>query len=435
MTSAALFWIPAFLRISLLLVAAIAVGWYATPMAGLALLSLSLLALLVLQLRYLQRLGTWLDAPEARLPDGWGAWSEVFARLVRLRREDEKVRIELAEWLARFREAMGQLPDGVVILDDVLFVEWCNRAAEQHLGLDLERDQGLRITNLVRNPGFIDYLILGRFEQPLELERGENRYQVHLIPFQNRRRILVTHDITQAERVDRMRRDFVAHASHELRTPLTVINGFLELAISDDDMPVQVRQRHQELMLEQGKRMQVLIDDMLALTRLESTDFPLHAEYVAMAPLLREVLDSALALSAGRHRITLEDDGPDLQASTEELRSAFINLASNAVRYTPEGGSIAIKWKDAPAGPQFSVHDTGIGIAPEHIPRLTERFYRVDKSRSRQSQGTGLGLAIVKHVLIRHGARLDIHSEPGHGSCFTVTFPAQSRGVLDRQAS
>jgi two-component system phosphate regulon sensor histidine kinase PhoR len=316
------------------------------------------------------------------------------------------------------------LPDGVVIMDDVLFLEWCNPAAEQHLGLNLERDKGMRVTNLVRNPAFIDYVILGRYEQPLTLSLRERKLIAHIIPFEARRQILVTHDATESERIEMMRRDFIANASHELRTPLTVINGFLEIAAAQTDLDPETRVSHLKLMAEQGRRMQNLVDDMLSLTRLESTDYPLRAETVDMKYLLDQILQEAKALSGGRHEITLRnDDGPDLHGSPDELRSAFSNLVSNAVRYTPEKGSIEISWQQTRTGPQFTVRDTGIGIRAEHISRLTERFYRVDKSRSRETQGTGLGLAIVKHVLLRHHATLAIDSKPGRGSVFTVKFP------------
>jgi two-component system phosphate regulon sensor histidine kinase PhoR len=202
-----------------------------------------------------------------------------------------------------------------------------------------------------------------------------------------------------------------------------VINGFLEIAQGEPDLDRTTRINHVRLMLEQGRRMQNLVDDMLTLTRLESLDYPMRPEPVDMRLLLDGVLEEARALSAGRHAISLEADGPDIVGSADELRSAFGNLVSNAVRYTPEHGSIAIAWRATDGGPEFSVRDDGIGISPEHIARLTERFYRVDKSRSRETQGTGLGLAIVKHVLLRHHATLAIASEPGKGSVFTVKFP------------
>jgi two-component system, OmpR family, phosphate regulon sensor histidine kinase PhoR len=425
-----LFWIPAILRMAFVMLAAAVAGALFGLAAGLGLALAVLLVILFAQLHYLYALGLWLDKPEGvRLPDGWGSWTKIFSRLYRMRRHDEKNKAELTEWLARFRQAMHLLPDGVVIMDDVLFLEWCNPAAEQHLGLTLERDKGMRVTNLVRNPDFMDYIILGRYEQPLTLSLRERKLIVHIIPFENRRQILVTHDATENVRIEEMRRDFIANASHELRTPLTVIVGFLEIASSQIDLDTATRAAHLKLMTEQGHRMQHLIEDMLTLSRLESVDYPLRAERVNVAALIEQILQEARALSGGKHTITANVSGPDVTGSFDELRSAFGNLASNAVRYTPAGGTITLCWQNGPAGPQFVVSDTGIGIDQQHIARLTERFYRVDKSRSRETQGTGLGLAIVKHVLLRHGAALNIASEAGKGSSFTVSMPASAAAL------
>jgi len=419
-----LFWVPALLRMSLLLLFVGITGYFFGPAIAFGLGTAGFGLVVLVQLKYLYRLSGWLDDPDSeKLPDGWGAWTDVFSRLYRLRRDDEKNRTELGEWLTRFRQAMSLLPDGVVIMDDVLFLEWCNPAAERHLGLQNLRDKGMRVTNLIRSPDFMDYIILGRYEHPLTLTLRERKLIVQIIPFENRRQILVTHDATESERIDMMRRDFIANASHELRTPLTVINGFLEIASSQPNLDAQTRSAHLKLMTEQGHRMQNLVEDMLTLTRLESIEYPLRPERVAVKALLEQIMDEAKALSAGRHTITLSADGPDIKGGTEELRSAFGNLVSNAVRYTPEGGTIKISWKMSKSGPQFAVQDNGIGISPEHIARLTERFYRVDKGRSRETQGTGLGLAIVKHVLLRHDAILTIDSKPEQGSTFIVSFP------------
>jgi len=422
-----LFWVPALLRLASIFVAAGVIWWMGGLVAGLTAALLGMIVVLAVQLRYLQQLGNWLDDPQSgKLPDGWGAWTDVFARLYRLRREDERHQSELVEWLARFRQAMSLLPEGVAIMDDVLFLEWCNPAAERHMGLTLERDKGLRVTNLVRHPDFIDYIILGRYEQPLTLSFRGRKIECRIIPFENRRQILVTHDATDTERIEAMRRDFIANASHELRTPLTVIVGFLEIAMSDPCMDAATRSAHLKLMTEQGGRMQRLIEDMLTLSRLESDEFPLRRERVDIAALVDSVAAEARALSGGRHEITVAVDGPDVMGNMEELRSAFANLASNAVRYSPEGGQIALSWQRGEDDLQFSVRDSGIGIDPQHISRLTERFYRVDKSRSRETQGTGLGLAIVKHVLLRHGGRVKICSKPGEGSTFTASLPNTS---------
>jgi two-component system phosphate regulon sensor histidine kinase PhoR len=417
------FWVPVTLRTGFLLAAAAVGGWLFGLSCAIFIIIAGLGAALFVQLRYLFQASQWLDDPRSnRLPDGWGEWTGVFARLYRLRRDDEKNQAELTEWLARFRQAMHLLPDGVVIMDDVLFLEWCNPAAEEHLGLRHDRDKGMRVTNLVRSPDFMDYLILGRYEQPLTLSFRERKLIVHIIPFENRRQILVTHDVTETQRAEMMRRDFIANASHELRTPLTVIVGFLEIAASMD-LDAETRAAHLKLMMEQGHRMQHLIEDMLTLSRLESVDHPVRPEHVDVAKLMETILREGRALSSGKHTITLEMSGGDVMGSTDELHSAFGNLVSNAVRYTPAGGEIRIRWGDTPTGVNFEVEDTGIGINPEHISRLTERFYRVDKSRSRETQGTGLGLAIVKHVLLRHSGKLTITSEAGQGSTFTVNLP------------
>jgi len=422
-----LFWVPAMLRLALLLAGAGVVWWMAGPLAGLALALATALVLLFVQLSYLYKLGEWLDHPHSsRLPDGWGAWTEVFARLYRLRRDDERNKDELTEWLARFRQAMQLLPEGVAIMDDVLLLEWCNPATERHLGLTLEHDKGRRVTNLVRHPEFIDYIILGRYDQPLTLSLRGRKLVVQIIPFENRRQILVTHDATESERIEAMRRDFIANASHELRTPLTVIVGFLEIAMADPGLDERTRTAHLTLMTEQAERMQRLIEDMLTLSRLESDEYPLKRERVDVAMLVEGVANDARALSGGRHLVEVEVDGPDVMGSQDELRSAFGNLASNAVRYTPAGGTIRLSWRRGPDDLRFEVSDTGIGIDEQHISRLTERFYRVDKSRSRETQGTGLGLAIVKHVLLRHGGKLSIRSTPGKGSVFMASLPNTS---------
>lgn len=240
-----------------------------------------------------------------------------------------------------------------------------------------------------------------------------------------RHMMIVTHDVTERRRVDDMRRDFVANVSHELRTPLTVISGFLNMEVDAGKIPPEMLERHRQLMLEQATRMRSLLDDLLLLSSLENRDESddADAEVIAMPKLLEDVVREGKALSLGRHHITLETEDISLIGDADEIRSAAMNLVSNAVRYTPEGGSIAVSWKRSGMGAALSVKDTGIGIEAKHIPRLTERFYRVDKGRSRDTGGTGLGLAIVKHVLRRNGGELQIESTPGKGSTFTMMFP------------
>ena len=419
-----LFWIPAALRLALIWIGSAVLWYFFGPVIGLLAGLAFTTAITVSQLYYLSALDIWLDSPRSdRLPDGWGAWHAVYSHLYRLSHDEEKSKKELTEWLTRFREAMSFLPDGVAILDNVLFLDWCNPVAEKHLGLDLERDRDMRITNLVRNPAFIDYIILGRYDQPLEMKLNDRYLVLQIIPFGNRRHILVTHDRTDTVRTEKIRRDFVANASHELRTPLTVINGFLEVAIAQPDLDRETRLSHLQMMKEQGERMQTLVEGMLTLTNLESTDYPLKREAFDAPLLVRQVFQAGEALSGGRHVFELETDGPEtLYGSMDEIRTAFINLVTNAIRYTPDGGKITVRWSATEEGPRFSVKDTGIGIEAKHIPRLTQRFYQVDKSRSRLVNGTGLGLSIVRHVLLRHDARLDIESEMGKGSEFSAQF-------------
>lgn len=427
MSPKTLFWVPAFLRIGIVFIG-IGILWhFFDARVGMSAGFIAMIVLVAIQLHYLYRLNGWLDSPEnAILPQGWGAWTDVFSRLYRLHRNDIKNKHELTEWLTRFRQAMNLLPDGVVIMDDVLLIEWCNPAAQKHLGLDIERDKGMTVTNIVRSPEFSDYLMRGQCGKPLAMMIQDRQLLVQIIPFENRRRILVTHDNTESIRIEKMRRDFIANASHELRTPLTVINGFLEIASEQPKIDAKTRMAHLKLMAEQGRRMQFLVEDMLALTRLESIEYPVHPARVGIANMMNDIYQEAKALSGNKHVISVVVDGPDINGSSEELRSAFSNLVSNAVRYTPEHGAIQMTWKNAKNGPEFSVQDTGIGIRAEHISRLTERFYRVDKGRSCTSRGTGLGLAIVKHVLLRHGAVLAVTSQPEKGSTFTAKFEKNS---------
>lgn len=390
-----------------------------------------LLALKLRDGRQLRRLIRWAAEPIGTpVPDAGGNWGIAFAALHRRARLAAEQREQLHEALERFRQAAQAMPDGVAILGDKLAIEWLNGKAEQLLGLDNRRDAGAPIVNLVREPEFVAAL-QGKHDGEPRLLRSVRSpgqsLQVRAIPFGQGRIMLLVRDITQIERLETMRRDFVANVSHELKTPLTVVSGFVEtLADGWQDLPVGEAQHLLTLAGEQAVRMQRLIEDLLTLSALE-TDAPPQEERVEMAPLLAEVREEATVLSAGRHQITLIDKGPPaLLGNPRELRSAFGNLASNAVRYTPAGGRIELRWQtDAGGGTSFLVTDTGIGIESQHISRLTERFYRVDRGRSRETGGTGLGLAIVKHVLERHGGRLKIRSTPGEGSQFEACLPAR----------
>ncbi|KAF0165377.1 MAG: phoR [Rhodocyclaceae bacterium] len=407
-------------------------GWFAAGEVGAELMGFGAVAFFFLrQLWMVLRLIHWAACPLGTpTPSASGAWGAVFDALHRRGRLASAEREQATQELDRFRRAAEALPDGVMILDGHRAIEWMNLQAEACLGLKGSVDTGSRITHLLREPEFLEYLDSPDHRGvPLELHTQRNpgrTLQVQAAPFAAGRTLLLVRDITQLQKLATMRRDFVANVSHELKTPLTVTLGFVETALDalEDTPPLEIAQ-YLQTAIEQARRMQQLIDDLLTLSSLETDSPPPLEDPVDVAVLLMEVRQEVEALSAGRHRISLENQGPrGLLGSARELRSAFANLAVNAVRYTPEGGEIVLRWSvEGEAGGRFSVRDSGIGIAREHLPRLTERFYRVDRGRSREAGGTGLGLAIVKHVLERHQAVLLIESEPGRGSRFSAVFP------------
>ena len=391
-------------------------------------IALSLAVLLVHHLRELAALIVWLRNPSIdSMPSGTGAWDDAYAGLYRMLRRQRQSTSRLSATVEDFRRAGAAMPDGLVILDEEDRIEWCNPKAEQHFGLDEQRDRRQSITYLVRQPQFAEYLQAARYQEPLVLRQartGDRILAVQLVPYGDRQKLLISRDITDLERVETMRRDFIANVSHELRTPLTVLCGFLEtLTDAEAGDRDTLLGRSLPLMLTQAQRMERLVADLLALSRLESTNNPVRQEFVDVPALARALYQDAVALSAGRHRVLLEiRSTAGLLGSEDELRSAFSNLISNAVRYTPDGGAITVIWEEKDGEAVFSVRDTGIGLDPQHIPRLTERFYRVDRSRSRETGGTGLGLAIAKHVLQRHQGMLEVRSEPGRGSTFSAVF-------------
>ena len=381
----------------------IALGWYALNLGALT---------------------RWLRDPRTpHPPRSFGGWDGLHAAIVGSRRELLRRQAELEESLKRWQEAARALPDGVVILDNDR-IEWLNDIARLHLDLDLARDAGRPITHLLRIPAFLQYMEKGDFSRPVMVDspQGDGRViSIQAVKYAEWQRLLLSRDITQFQRVEAMRRDFVANVSHELRTPLTVVSGFIETL--RDEADAQAAARYLDLMAEQAGRMQRLVEDLLTLSALESAPLPPLDERVAMQPLVQRLAGEARALSGGRHRIEVAATSPhDLMGNEGELASAFGNLVTNAVRYTPAGGVVALRWHDQGDGAAFEVEDSGIGIAPEHIPRLTERFYRVDRGRSRETGGTGLGLAIVKHALVRHGGTLHVASTPGRGSTFSARF-------------
>ncbi len=344
---------------------------------------------------YLAVLDYWLGDPEVRtVPDGKGLWEDVFARLNKMARLQRQEREQSAVALRHMEQATSALPEGVAILDEADRIEWCNPLAEQHFGLDSERDIGQQITYLARQPEFVQYLAAHEFAEPLVL-RGSRQdsltLSIKLISYSANKKLLISRDITHFERIETMRRDFVANVSHELRTPLTVVNGFVETLSDMPTLDNDMARRALHLMGDQAQRMGRLVDDLLTLSKLDNALNALQEEIVQIPALLRALYEEGQSLSGGKHALRLElDSDCNLLGSTEELRSAFGNLISNAIRYTPQNGEIVLRWQEKDGQPVFSVQDSGLGIAPQHIPRLTERFYRVDHSRSRETGGTGL---------------------------------------------
>lgn len=419
---------------------AVPVGWLVDPLWGLTVAAAGLLVALWRHNAYLTQLVQWTREPVGTpLPHAFGVWDLVFSDLNRRARQASEARERLSAALDRFREVSQAMPDGVMYLSHTDTIEWVNRQAATDFSLDEERDRGSRVTNLVRQPDFVHYLEQGDYDEPFlfhPIHRRGAALMVQVIRVGGRK-MVISRDVTHIEKLETMRRDFVANVSHELRTPLTVIAGFLETVIdAADDFDAGERTHYLGLAQEQATRMQRLINDLLTLSALE-TGAPQPAEELFdVGGIVREIGRETQALSAGRHTVAV-DVACDCrcQGSPKELHSAFANLASNAVRYTPEGGSVRLSWAVNEDGSgRFCVRDTGIGIAPEHVPRLTERFYRVDRGRSRETGGTGLGLAIVKHVLTRHQCELRVSSEPGQGSEFCVIVPARRIVACERTA-
>lgn len=424
------------------------VGWQAvasthsrsSQLEGAALgLLLGGLAWFLIDLSRAGRLLRWLRAGEfSSAAMRTGLWGEVSDRVRRLIRVREQATLESQHRLQDFLAAFQASPNGVVLLDSEGRIEWFNLMAASHFGLDAQRDLLQHIGNLVRDPGFANYFAGHDYQGEVAMPGRESsatrpvRLSVHLHPYGAGRLLLLSRDVTAVEQADAMRRDFIANVSHEIRTPLTVLAGFVE-TLQTCPLNEQEHERYLALMAQQANRMQTLVSDLLTLSRLEGSPPPGVSDWVPVAALMAQLEQDGRALSAVLcpssdrvHRLSFESPAAlEIAGAPHELTSAMSNLVGNAIRYTPAGGEIDVRALLLPDGrAEFSVTDSGPGIAPEHLPRLTERFYRVDHSRSRDTGGTGLGLAIVKHVSQRHGAVLKIESTPGKGSLFSITFPA-----------
>jgi len=396
--------------------------------------AVAVLLALAVDARRGNRLMEWLRGPQqAGAPRDTGTWGELGYRIERALRAKELALETERQRLQHFLAAIEASPNGVMLLDGADQIEWCNSVAAEHFGLDPQRDRHQRVTNLVRAPAFVAYLQETHFDEPVVFAgpQGLATLSVLARPYGTDAedlqgmKLVLSQDITERERAEGMRRDFVANVSHEIRTPLTVLAGFVE-TLAQLPLTEAERRRVLNLMEQQTNRMQALVGDLLTLAQLEGSPRPGSDRWVPVDALLQRAQADALALSAGRHHIQVQGAGSaELAGSDAELFSAVGNLVNNAVRYTPEGGQVTLAWVLRADGVgEIEVRDTGLGIAREHLPRLTERFYRVDGSRSRDTGGTGLGLAIVKHVTQRHGGEIDISSEIGKGSSFKLLFPA-----------
>ena len=420
-------WLSLTVRLSVALAIGLVVGLiFGRPWTGLALVLAGALALHLLDLLRVLR---WLQADQGELaPELPGPWGHLIAMIVRLYRRKQFHKQRLLRLLRELRRSTAAMPDGVVVLNPQAEILWFNRTAARLLGFRGKTDFGLRIENLVRQPEFVRYLRGAQYATPVIVRSsvGAEQYlSLQIVPYGAGQLLVLVRDVTREARLEAMRRDFVANASHELRSPLTVISGYLETLTQDTDFDPQVAGALQE-MRRQAQRMTSIVQDLLELSRLESSDSDATGQPIDVVALMAQLRQDVLARPQHPSQVQVRADSSAMLLGEEmQIHSAFANLVDNAAKYTPPDGSVQIRWWTDDKGGHFSVTDTGIGIAQEHIPRLTERFYRVDAGRSRATGGSGLGLAIVKHVLQRHGAQLSIDSQEGRGSKFTCHFPRE----------
>ena len=418
-------WLRALAPTAIALIIAALLAWFVSDTMAARWLVLAFVIQAVMVTLVMSRLHFWAALPRQReLPQAGGVWQPLLDRLARFVKTDRESRERLAAELEQLHRAVDRLPDGLIVLDRYDHVQWCNNAALELHGII---GSGRPLHHFIRQPEFISYLDGGDYSRPPVLplaSRPGRLFELRLHRSDDNHKLLISRDLTEQARLDAMRRDFVANVSHEIRTPVTAIGGFAETLL---DLPLEPAQQREYLgiILKQSQTMQRLVEDLLTLASLESSTAPPEAERIDVTAMIRAVGAEAKALSNGRHTLTYRLEAPPLAlAAPVELESAIRNLVINAVRYSPDKGRIEIGWRMVGNEGCLSVMDSGIGIAPEHLPRLTERFYRVDRGRSRDSGGTGLGLAIVKHIMQRHGGQLRIESSLGKGSTFTLVLPA-----------
>jgi two-component system phosphate regulon sensor histidine kinase PhoR len=386
--------------------------------------ALGALALLALTYWRLNRLSNWLwHSKKMSPPKVRGIWEHIYEGIYTVQRRNRRKRKELGKIVRSFREGSEALPDAAVVVDANAAILWCNRLARIELGLRWPDDSGRRIYNFIRHPQFIEFYHKGHYDHPIELPSPANADKVleyRIMPYGDKHLMLLIRDVTQLIQIERMRKDFVANVSHELRTPLTVINGYLEILPGAKDIPEEFANKAFEEMRSQSLRMQSLIEELLILSRIEASNERIHENIVDVPQMLQMIkLEGEVLNKVKKHTIIMRvDPALYVYGIESELRSAFSNILFNAIHYTPNNGHIWIDWQMVGQQARFSVRDDGEGIEAKHLIRLTERFYRVDKARSRQTGGSGLGLAIVKHVLNHHNSMLEISSEVGQGSEF-----------------
>jgi len=393
-------------------------------------IAVALLIYIVFMLRNAFKLQNWLVDQKKNLPDTWGYWGEIFNELHLLEKQKYKQQKLLSVALSRFKKAAEALPDGVVILSQHNEIEWINPVAHSLLGISYPQDAGQKINNLIRHPDFQRYLLKHNFSKNITLpspKNNDNTLTMQIIPFGYKQKMIFCRDITHISKLEEMRTIFVSNVSHEMRSPLTVLSGYLEMFLDKPPLDEKSFKLGIRNMYQQAMRMQRLVTDLLALSKMETAPVE-HTKSVDVSTLLISLKENAEVLGQDKHhKISLQaDESLNLRGNIDELHSLFANLINNAVRYTPQNGHIAITWKKSHGEAVFSVTDNGPGIASQHIPHLTERFYRADVDRSRESGGTGLGLAIAKYAVERHDGSLAISSELGKGSTFSCYFSEQS---------
>lgn len=368
----------------------------------------------------LKRLTRWLGKQGKRVPETHGIWDDIYYQLYQLYQRQRKVKRKLTAIASRFQESTQALPYATIVLNKNMEIEWFNNAAQSMFNLIRRSDIGQRVGNLIRRPEFISYLTKSNFKEDLELDYGQCSIRITITPYGRNQYLLGAHDITQRRKLEVMRRDFTANASHELRTPLTVISGYVEAlqGNADDKLKVPLQRIH-----EQAERMESILNDLITLSRLETQALPDKEEVIDLQSLMQQLVKEMEAYDRGGHQFEISSEPVRLLGSREELHIVLVNLMTNAIRYSEPSTRVKIANKVDAKGVCITVEDQGIGIPQEHIPRLTERFYRVDPGRSREHGGTGLGLAVVKHILDRHNASLEISSELGEGSVFQCCFP------------